>query len=614
MSASLTFDFATQPVPITGKVARPYQTACWEAIRQATSRGIRRQLAVLWPSLGKSYIAAHLPEQLGLHRMLALAHRKELIDQLAAELHDANPGAAIAIEQGDRREGSDESDIVVGSVPTLHRESRREKFKRPFDLIFMDECDLSLAPTFLRTLQGFGVGQPDGPLLVGMTGWFKRHDKKKASDLFDEVVFEKSLASVPSPIDEGWIVPHKAIRVRSKTDISHVAVFGGEFSQAQLQTAVDVPDRNDLIVSTICERPEVRERNCILVFVTGVEQARCIAEMLRQAGQSAEHVTGETNPTSRSGIFRRFADGKTRVLVNVDVLGRGNNIPRIDCVVMAHPTKSTTRYIQAMSRGGRLSPETGKTSVLIVDVVDVCGKHKVQTASQAFGVRDVDALGQDLREVAKAVKQAEATGTKLTDHDTIQDVQRKLAQRERYLVRKAKQVATTARAVDLFGQPSPAQNSPLGEHNSVFPWFQPQRGAVYALEVERGKWAEIRRDQNGCWVIDLQQEQPGGATAPIAGENLTSTAFADPDWQKADAFIRRHAGHWQPPGYRPRNQFDKGIARHKFLRSDSLKRQRPATPSQCDALRRWRQAVPDGLSFGVASDWLSRLVYEARHR
>src|SRR5699024_12191854 len=54
--------------------------------------------------------------------------------------------------------------------------------------------------------------------------------------------------------------------------------------------------------------------------------------------------------------------GEIRVLTSVQVLTTGFDSPRVDCVLMARPTKSQGLYVQAVGRGLRLHPELGSAS------------------------------------------------------------------------------------------------------------------------------------------------------------------------------------------------------------------------------------------------------------
>lgn len=62
----------------------------------------------------------------------------------------------------------------------------------------------------------------------------------------------------------------------------------------------------------------------------------------------------------------------------------------IDCVLLVRPTRSKNLFLQMIGRGLRLSPETGKESCLVLDLVGNSAQGLVCTPS-LFGL-DPDAV------------------------------------------------------------------------------------------------------------------------------------------------------------------------------------------------------------------------------
>ena len=62
---------------------------------------------------------------------------------------------------------------------------------------------------------------------------------------------------------------------------------------------------------------------------------------------------GIQNAEERAAELAAFKDGTNRLIVNCNVLGRGVDIPEIDEIFNARPTKSKSRFLQALGRGLR---------------------------------------------------------------------------------------------------------------------------------------------------------------------------------------------------------------------------------------------------------------------
>ena len=59
------------------------------------------------------------------------------------------------------------------------------------------------------------------------------------------------------------------------------------------------------------------------------------------------------------------------------LLTEGWDCPSVDCIVNLRPTKSSALYKQIIGRGTRLSPETGKTELLVLDFLWQTGQHNL---------------------------------------------------------------------------------------------------------------------------------------------------------------------------------------------------------------------------------------------
>ncbi|MFD0228094.1 Helicase associated domain protein [Streptomyces hirsutus] len=76
---------------------------------------------------------------------------------------------------------------------------------------------------------------------------------------------------------------------------------------------------------------------------------------------------GEHTPAQRADIFAGFAAAESAVLANSRLIAEGVDIPSVDAVVFADPTRSVIRCVQALGRALRLDV-SGKTASLIVPV------------------------------------------------------------------------------------------------------------------------------------------------------------------------------------------------------------------------------------------------------
>jgi len=510
--------------------------------------------------------------------MLVLAHRQELLDQARNHLRTANPLLRVDIEQADRW-ADDNADVVVASVQTLGRAGgRRLERMRNFDAVVIDEAHHATADTYVRIMRHCGVGEADGPVLVGVTATPFRGDKASLANVFDQVVYEKSLRA---GIEENWLATIRAVRVQSQTNLSNVSTRLGDFAETELAEATNTDYRNSLIASAI--EQHAPERSCILIFGVDVKHVEALTAQLSMRGHATEMVTGFTPQSDRWRIFDRFADGRTRILVNCGVCTEGYDNPRIDCLVMARPTKSSLLFQQCLGRGTRRTE--GKPDCLVIDVVDVCGRHHVQTAATAFGLRDLDLLGGDVLEAVETCEEAEALGVPIFDGETVEDVKER-SNLPALVAKGTVYVETRAQAINLFAAGSP---SPEVEADSEFPWMRMGQDR-YVLAIDRARHAVLHRDTLGIWSVDLPGE--GGLNC---GDDDA------PPWDEADRVVKRMAG-----------KFVTGdgveVPMWKVLSNQARWKQQAPTDKQVAQLKRMGVLMlPDDLTRGAASQMITHL-------
>ena len=371
-------------------ILRPYQQEALDSINAYYDKGVKRQLVVLPTGAGKTVIFSHLPQiKNNSVPMLVLAHRAELLTQAKTKIGWSNPDLNIEIEQGENHAGH--SDVVVASVPTLGRAESERILKYPkdyFKAIVIDEAHHAAAPTYRRILDYF-----DAEFVLGVTATPQRSDKTRLTDVFDEIVYYKTIQDL---IKDKWLCPLVGYRIKTDTDISGVATNDGDYIASQLEDVIDNPTRNATIVAAY---NNLVPQSKAIVFCAGVQHAKNVALSFRQSQVSTEVILGDTDVDEREKILLRFASGETKVLVNVGVLTEGFDEPTVETIILARPTRSTLLYTQIVGRGTRL--HESKNHCTILDIADTTkGKKPIGLPSLLGLPPDFDLQGQDLVEVA----------------------------------------------------------------------------------------------------------------------------------------------------------------------------------------------------------------------
>ncbi|MBN1695963.1 MAG: DEAD/DEAH box helicase [Spirochaetales bacterium] len=380
---------------------RDYQKECLDTILARYKQGVRKQLVCLPTGTGKTVVFASFPDFFRMKKkMLVLAHREELLDQAKEKIARANPELAVEVEQAGRT-ADPGCDVVVASVPTLGRKGsgRLGRFDPDeFYLIVVDEAHHAVASTYRRIFERLGLMEKETKkLLVGFTATPKRGDGAGLDKVFDEITFSRSL---PEMIAGGYLAPLTGYRVETDIDLRQVKKRMGDYIASHLSRAVNVGERNDLVVDIYKKYLTGRKTLC---FCVDVAHTHSLADAFSKAGISVRPVTGEMDRAERKKVLRDFSGGRVTVLTNCMVLTEGYDEASVEGIILARPTRSSLLYTQMIGRATRLHQEKDKATV--IDIVDVTREHELVTLPVLFGFSDgFDLAGKTTDEVEKALQ------------------------------------------------------------------------------------------------------------------------------------------------------------------------------------------------------------------
>ena len=364
-------------VPQTAIKLREYQEECIQAVLSYLERGHKRLGISLATGSGKTVIFTQLIDRIKApnkyaDQTLILAHRRELVEQAARQCERMYPGKTIDIDMASNV-ASGNADITVGSISSLVSGDRLFKYEPSrFKLVLVDEAHHIVAPSYLQVLQHFGLypgskespSPQEGPALVGVSATFSRLDGVSLGAAIDHIVYHKDYIDM---IDYKWLSGVRFTTVDSKVDLSSVKKVAatGDFLPSSLSKAVRTKETTDLTVKAWLS--EARHRKSTLVFCVDIAHVQLLTDAFREQGIDAQYITGATPTKERRSRLDAFKSGEFPVLVNCAIFTEGTDIPNIDCVMLARPTKSRNLLVQMIGRGMRLHP--GKEDCHVIDMV-----------------------------------------------------------------------------------------------------------------------------------------------------------------------------------------------------------------------------------------------------
>jgi superfamily II DNA or RNA helicase len=352
---------------------RPYQQECIAAIPDSG-----RYLVYMATGLGKTVCFSRLPRR---GRVLILSHREELVMQ-PMMYYDC----VFGVEMAGMKSCGDE-EVVSASIQSLAR--RLHRFEPDdFDIIITDECHHAAAPTYRKIYDYF---KPR--LHVGFTATPNRNDGVGLERVFDDIVFERDLQW---GIQNKYLSPIYCLRAEIGFDLREVAIRMGDYSPEELEEAVNIEGAN----RAVADAYQKYAKGQTLIFAVSVAHAKAIAKEI----PGAVAVIGGT---SREGTLEEFKRGNIRCLVNCMVFTEGTDLPNIETVMIARPTRNISLYTQMVGRGTRLYP--GKEALTLIDLVGACDDVNLCTAASLLGldlklVEKKEKIEGDLFDLPKIIK------------------------------------------------------------------------------------------------------------------------------------------------------------------------------------------------------------------
>ena len=475
---------------------RPYQQAARDAIHAEWENGRARTLLVLPTGTGKTIVFASVAaDQVRAgDRVLILAHRGELLEQAADKLRRST-GLVCAVEKAEATCLDSWYRVVVGSVQTLQRTARLERFPRDyFGTIIIDEAHHAITDGYRRILDYF-----EGAKVLGVTATPDRGDMRSLGEVFDSLAFEYKLTDA---IKQGYLCRILAQTVPLKLDISSVTMSGGDYAVGDLGTAL-----NPYLEQIAAEMAQHCKGRKTVVFLPLIKTSQKFRDLLNSHGFRAAEVNGQS--TDRKKVLADFDAGKYNVLCNSMLLTEGWDCPSVDCVVVLRPTKVRSLYSQMVGRGTRLSP--GKKDLLLLDFLWMTDRHEL--------CRPADLVCEDSAVAQRMTENLAETGCpEDIEQAAAQAGEDVVAQREEALAKQlAEQRRKKARLVDPLQYEMSIQAEDLSGYVPAFGWEAgpPSAEQTAALEklgilpdaVENAGKASLLLDR-------LRKRQAEGLTTP----------------------------------------------------------------------------------------------------
>ncbi len=266
-----------------------------------------------------------------------------------------------------------------------------------FDVVIADECHRGYTSSELSVWRG--VLDHFDAIRIGLTATPAAHTTAYFTDIVYRYEYQQA-------VREGYLVDYDAVRVRSGVRVNGVFLREGDpvglvdpetgmetldrlederaYDASQIERDVTAPDANRKVVRELVRYAEEHERRTdrfpkTLIFAANDQGhtshadqlVRLCREEFGRGDAFVRKITGNPNvdrPLERIREFRNRPE--PGVVVTVDMLSTGVDIPALEFIVFLRPVKSRILFEQMLGRGTRRCDEIGKSHFTVFDCFD----------------------------------------------------------------------------------------------------------------------------------------------------------------------------------------------------------------------------------------------------
>jgi hypothetical protein len=256
-------------------------------------------------------------------------------------------------------------------------------------------------------------------------------------------------------IEQGYLVDLRCFQVQTPIDLDAIDRRADDFALDQLENAIDVTSRNDLVVSAYIQHTPGKQA---IAFCPTVKHAEHLSDAFNARGIKSLWASGSSSRQTRKHVVEAFRQREVQILVNCGLFLEGFDVPDVEVIIGCRPTQSAALYIQMTGRGMRplddvakqLGPGTTAESrraaiarskkpfVTVLDIVDQTRRHSLVTLPTLWGLPPkFNVEGQDIVTAAAFYKELVTR-----DHETAKTV------------RSVSEIPTALASVDAFAIPT----------------------------------------------------------------------------------------------------------------------------------------------------------------
>ena len=280
-------------------------------------------------------------------RVLFLSGRREILRQTFDIFQDFCGTGNVGFLMAGEKPWWFYPPVIVASWDTVKaRWDRSDVWKVPADVVIYDECHLALSPRMCKTI----IPHYADEINIGLTATPARQSGRGLGTHFTRIIQVRTVQQI---ISEGYLAACE-YWAGSYADVSGIKTVNGDFENKELSSVM----RDGVLIGDVIDNwLRLASDRHTIVFATDIAHAEALTKRFQGAGVNAEVLHSKIPLSTRTAITENFRKQKFQVLVNVGIATYGYDVPSVNCVVLARPTKSIVLHLQTIGRGMRPKPD-----------------------------------------------------------------------------------------------------------------------------------------------------------------------------------------------------------------------------------------------------------------
>jgi len=177
---------------------------------------------------------------------------------------------------------------------------------------------------------------------------------------FDEII---DIVQMKDLIDLGYASP---VKVLSTAKVDTKKLKGGK--DFTMKGSYELMAKSEILKDIVKVYNDHAKGLKTIIYAVNIEHSEQLKEEFLNAGIICDTVHSKKNTMQ---LIDDFRENRIKLLINVDILTTGLDLPDIYCLILASPTKSLIKATQIYGRCTRLNPLDTNKEALIIDCCEV---------------------------------------------------------------------------------------------------------------------------------------------------------------------------------------------------------------------------------------------------